>query len=982
MPVPTHVQHEKNIWVAAGDGDLGRVRELIETCSISPNVPDAHTYTPMHAAASYGQVHVLEYLISKGGDVNVTDGDGDTPLYVVENVETAQYLVEHGAIVNRRNSEGITPAQYLSEDFEEVAAYLDGIVPAASGGDSTPLSSTASPARHQPSQHAQDAASETLTSSLIQSVQDIMQRAGAEGRDPDDELRQAVGRTVLEGVATGYDMSVGNEEDREDRDNGVGPNGVKRPRRGDGPGFTKHISLSDLPNESADSAATEESPISQAKAQAKDYEAICCPLTTEKWKTRWREMCLLPAGDIQDKESLERRAEAWRSRPGFLCDEVTITRLDEAEGVLVMVSDWLELDAMDDWVRHDSETALLQELAYASYLNIPCAILPPPRNRSQIAAYARAVNACLNAVPYTELSIRIPIYDPAMLHLSPATPKPTASVSSSTVLFSDEPSVATWEMWDAIRTVCDYNPRLSLTLDLTPPMPSVMSVLGQWSAEPVRHVFLPSSTFIPNAKGYPVLPKVTQSFIRDIMKLQPNVILSGTASGRHKTGGEAVYSQYVRYLEKTSPVMQATQTPGTVDNFAQGYHDFLQAPLQPLMDNLPSVTYQTFEQDPVKYRQYEEAVYLSLLDRPQEERLVLCVAGAGRGPLVARCLSALARSNRNGVVYVLEKNPNAYVTLQQRQQSEWGDKVQLVFGDMRTSQVPEKVDILVSELLGSFGDNELSPECLDGAMRFLKPEGISIPSSYTAHIAPLSSSRLLNETRAMKDLKICETPHVVMFRAINILSDDGGGLSGNCGPKVQECWEFEHPRREAVLDEQGLPPTNSHNARSAKMIFNIPHAGSLHGLAGYFEAVLYRNIGLSIHPDRMQYISKDMLSWFPLFFPFKEPLYLPGNSELHVYIWRLTNQRQVWYEWYAEAFLPVPGASSVDPHASIADHRSSRQSTQSMLRLSPSPIADAVDDASDDGKMEDVSDKGNVGLIKIGQTTLHNPRGRSSWIGL
>lgn len=39
---------------------------------------------------------------------------------------------------------------------------------------------------------------------------------------------------------------------------------------------------------------------------------------------------------------------------------------------------------------------------------------------------------------------------------------------------------------------------------------------------------------------------------------------------------------------------------------------------------------------------------------------------------------------------------------------------------MRIIDVPEKADILVSELLGSFGDNELSPECLDGAMRFLK----------------------------------------------------------------------------------------------------------------------------------------------------------------------------------------------------------------------------------------------------------------------
>jgi len=38
---------------------------------------------------------------------------------------------------------------------------------------------------------------------------------------------------------------------------------------------------------------------------------------------------------------------------------------------------------------------------------------------------------------------------------------------------------------------------------------------------------------------------------------------------------------------------------------------------------------------------------------------------------------------------------------------------------MRSVDLPEKIDILVSELLGSFGDNELSPECLDGAERLL-----------------------------------------------------------------------------------------------------------------------------------------------------------------------------------------------------------------------------------------------------------------------
>lgn len=232
MPVPTHVQHEKNIWVAAGDGDLERVRELVENQSLSPNVPDAYTYTPMHAAASYGHLHILEYLISKGGDVNITDDDGDTPLYVVENVETARFLVDHGAVVDRHNSEGVSPAEHLAEDFQEVAAFLEGVSPSRTA-DSTSSPSISSPSQHQPSHHAQEMASESLTSSLMQSVQDVMQRAEAEGRDPDEELRQVVGRTVLQGMVTGYGMSTEAEDSRDDRDDS---SGAKRSRMDDGPG--------------------------------------------------------------------------------------------------------------------------------------------------------------------------------------------------------------------------------------------------------------------------------------------------------------------------------------------------------------------------------------------------------------------------------------------------------------------------------------------------------------------------------------------------------------------------------------------------------------------------------------------------------------------------------------------------------------------------------------------------------------------------
>ena len=46
-------------------------------------------------------------------------------------------------------------------------------------------------------------------------------------------------------------------------------------------------------------------------------------------------------------------------------------------------------------------------------------------------------------------------------------------------------------------------------------------------------------------------------------------------------------------------------------------------------------------------------------------------------------------------------------------------------------------------------------------MRYLKPGGVSIPSRYVSTIAPLSSSRLWNEVRGLKELKHFETQYVV-----------------------------------------------------------------------------------------------------------------------------------------------------------------------------------------------------------------------------
>jgi protein arginine N-methyltransferase 5 len=172
---------------------------------------------------------------------------------------------------------------------------------------------------------------------------------------------------------------------------------------------------------------------------------------------------------------------------------------------------------------------------------------------------------------------------------------------------------------------------------------------------------------------------------------------------------------FLKYLEDSKP------DGGIVEKYSKGYDDYLQAPLQPLMNNLSSLTYESFEQDPIKYNQYQEAIYLALLDKMAaypKETIVICVAGAGRGPIVDRALEAAKKAKAAKIkVYAVEKNPNAIISMKKKQ---WGELVTIIHADMREWNATEKCDILVSELLGSIGDNELSPECLDGCENILK----------------------------------------------------------------------------------------------------------------------------------------------------------------------------------------------------------------------------------------------------------------------
>lgn len=215
------------------------------------------------------------------------------------------------------------------------------------------------------------------------------------------------------------------------------------------------------------------------------------------------------------------------------------------------------------------------------------------------------------------------------------------------------------------------------------------------------------------------------------------------------------------------------------EEFSHTYWDVLQSPLQPLMDNLETQTYEVFENDKIKYVQYQDAIYKALVNRA--DLITLCVVGAGRGPLVAAALKAAELAGRKVKVLVVEKNPNAIVTLRNRRGNayavqEWRDQdVSIYHTDMRAWAPPCSIDLVISELLGSFGDNEGSPECLDCLSRILRPGGISIPCNSISYLAPVSSHKCW--TLAVTVEKKPECPYVVMMHNAAVLAEPQAAFS-------------------------------------------------------------------------------------------------------------------------------------------------------------------------------------------------------------
>jgi ankyrin repeat protein len=97
---------------AAKRDQVKQIRKLLTANRMWLEKRDKYQRTPLHSAARYGSVSVIQFLVEKGADPNAKDESGNTPLHLAtlySHDEAAEILIRANSDINALNDNGESP---------------------------------------------------------------------------------------------------------------------------------------------------------------------------------------------------------------------------------------------------------------------------------------------------------------------------------------------------------------------------------------------------------------------------------------------------------------------------------------------------------------------------------------------------------------------------------------------------------------------------------------------------------------------------------------------------------------------------------------------------------------------------------------------------------------------------------------------------------------------------------------------------------
>jgi len=223
--------------------------------------------------------------------------------------------------------------------------------------------------------------------------------------------------------------------------------------------------------------------------------------------------------------------------------------------------------------------------------------------------------------------------------------------------------------------------------------------------------------------------------------------------------------------------------------------------------------------------------------------------GTGTGLLAFLAVRAGASK-----VFAIEKTNIIEVAKANARKMKIDDRIEFITADSRSVDLAERVDVIVSEVIGHLVVEEnMLDSIIDSRDRFLKPSGKLVPSSAEVYFVPVEAKQVYCE-----EIEVWSDPVEDMdlsgsrdFAASNIYLAD-----------FKEANYLAEPQRLLDLDLTSVDSIEM----SLKGSYEVTRNGVLHGLAGWFVAKLFDEIEISTSP------SGEPTHWKQCFLPVESPV--------------------------------------------------------------------------------------------------------------
>ncbi|KAL1489172.1 hypothetical protein ABEB36_014110 [Hypothenemus hampei] len=287
---------------------------------------------------------------------------------------------------------------------------------------------------------------------------------------------------------------------------------------------------------------------------------------------------------------------------------------------------------------------------------------------------------------------------------------------------------------------------------------------------------------------------------------------------------------------------------------------------------------QNMLQDFVRTYTYQRAILSNIVDF--KDKVVLDV-GAGSG--ILSFFAAQAGAKR---IYAVEASTMAHYAQKLVATNNLSNCIKVIPGKIEEVELPEKVDIIISEPMGYMLYNERMLESYLNAKRWLSPVGKMFPTRGDLHIAPFTDDALYMEQYSKANFWFQTCFHGVNLSAIQ-----------NCAVKeyfrqpIVDTFDVRICMSKSIRHVVNFLEADETDLHTIKipLEFHILESGTCHGLAFWFDVAFIgsqQTIWLSTAP------TEPLTHWYQVRCLLEQPLLLKQGQVLTGTVLLVANKRQ------------------------------------------------------------------------------------------